>query len=62
MSYSYNEADLSAPYAIRQCNEYAKLGLMGVTLLFNSGDFGVAGEGGACLNANGTVAYFSNHD
>ncbi|OAX32243.1 subtilisin-like protein [Rhizopogon vinicolor AM-OR11-026] len=53
-SYSYNEADLSAPYAIRQCNEYAKLGLMGVTLLFNSGDFGVAGEGGACLNANGS--------
>lgn len=53
-SYGYNEADLSAAYAIRQCNEYAKLGLMGVTFLFSSGDSGVGGNGGYCLNADGT--------
>lgn len=53
-SYGYNEADLSAAYAIRQCNEYAKLGLMGVTFLFSSGDSGVAGNTGNCLNADGT--------
>ncbi|KAJ7098373.1 peptidase S8/S53 domain-containing protein [Mycena epipterygia] len=53
-SYGYNEADLSPAYAVRQCTEYAKLGLMGVTCLFSSGDNGVAGNGGLCLNANGT--------
>ncbi|KAJ8585972.1 subtilisin-like protein [Rhizopogon salebrosus TDB-379] len=52
-SYTSNEADLSAAYAIRQCNEYAKLGLMGVTFLFCSGDDGVAGVGG-CFTANGS--------
>ncbi|KIJ65932.1 hypothetical protein HYDPIDRAFT_187022 [Hydnomerulius pinastri MD-312] len=50
-SYGYNEADLSPAYAARQCAEYAKLGLMGVTVLFSSGDSGVAGNGGYCLNA-----------
>ncbi|KAG2158529.1 peptidase S8/S53 domain-containing protein [Suillus bovinus] len=53
-SYGYDEADLSPAYAIRQCNEYAKLGLMGVTFLFSSGDSGVAGNGGYCLNPDGT--------
>ncbi|KAF8835711.1 subtilisin-like protein [Paxillus ammoniavirescens] len=53
-SYSYNEADLSPAYATRQCTEYAKLGLMGVTFLFSSGDYGVAGSRGYCLNADGT--------
>ncbi|OJA13987.1 hypothetical protein AZE42_04597 [Rhizopogon vesiculosus] len=53
-SYAYNEADLSPAYAIRQCNEYAKLGLMGVTFLYSSGDSGVAGDGGVCLNADGS--------
>ncbi|KAG0693459.1 peptidase S8/S53 domain-containing protein [Suillus ampliporus] len=52
-SYGYNEADLSAAYAIRQCNEYAKLGLMGVTILYSSGDSGVGGNGGYCLNPGG---------
>ncbi len=47
-SYSYNEADLPASYAIRQCNEYMKLGLAGTTFVFSSGDYGVAGNGGAC--------------
>ncbi|KAF9243178.1 peptidase S8/S53 domain-containing protein [Melanogaster broomeanus] len=53
-SYSYDEAELSPFYAARQCAEYAKLGLMGVTVLYSSGDHGVAGNGGRCLNANGT--------
>ncbi|KAG0699462.1 peptidase S8/S53 domain-containing protein [Suillus ampliporus] len=54
-SYGYNEADLSVAYAIRQCNEYAKLGLMGVTILYSSGDSGVGGNGGYCLNPGGNV-------
>ncbi|KAF7975943.1 hypothetical protein HWV62_8231 [Athelia sp. TMB] len=49
-SYSYNEADLTAFYTARQCNEYAKLGLLGVTILYSSGDNGVSGNGGLCLN------------
>ncbi|KAJ8585970.1 subtilisin-like protein [Rhizopogon salebrosus TDB-379] len=53
-SYGTNEADLSVAYATRQCNEYAKLGLMGVTFLFGSGDRGVAGSGALCLNADGS--------
>ncbi|KAJ8579660.1 subtilisin-like protein [Rhizopogon salebrosus TDB-379] len=52
--YTSNEADISAAYAIRQCNEYAKLGLMGVTFLFGLGDHGVAGVGGYCFTANGS--------
>ncbi|KIJ66022.1 hypothetical protein HYDPIDRAFT_174767 [Hydnomerulius pinastri MD-312] len=53
-SYAYNEADLTPFYTARQCAEYAKLGLMGVTVLYSSGDYGVAGNGGLCLEANGT--------
>lgn len=53
-SYSYNEADLTPFYEMRQCQEYAKLGMMGTTFLYSSGDYGVAGNGGQCLNANGT--------
>lgn len=52
-SYGYNEADLSPFYAERQCVEYAKLGLMGITVLFSSGDFGVAGTYSSCLNPDG---------
>ncbi|KAJ7762293.1 subtilisin-like protein [Mycena maculata] len=60
-SYQYNEADLSVFYTSRQCAEYGKLGLMGVTILYGSGDSGVAGSGTGCLNpdgsqsANGTI-------
>jgi tripeptidyl-peptidase I len=62
-------------YEEKQYNEYMKLGLQGVTVLYSSvslspynlqfacyveanklkqGDYGVAGNGGQCLNANGT--------
>ena len=53
-SYGYNEADLTAPYEIRQCNEYMKLGLQGTTILYSSGDNGVAGNGGQCIGPDGT--------
>ncbi|KAG2137293.1 peptidase S8/S53 domain-containing protein [Suillus cothurnatus] len=53
-SYGYNEADLTPFYTARQCAEYAKLGLMGVTILYSSGDYGVAGNEDYCLNPNGT--------
>jgi tripeptidyl-peptidase I len=36
-------------YAQRQCNEYGKLGMMGTTVLYSSGDNGVAGNGGNCI-------------
>jgi tripeptidyl-peptidase I len=49
-SYGYNEADLTPFYENRQCNEYMKLGLQGVTVLYSSGDYGVAGNGGECID------------
>ncbi|KAB8356425.1 hypothetical protein FH972_024008 [Carpinus fangiana] len=49
-SYGYNEADLTPAYEQRQCNEYMKLGLLGVSVLYSSGDNGVAGNGGACID------------
>ncbi|KZT04003.1 subtilisin-like protein [Laetiporus sulphureus 93-53] len=55
-SYAYNEADLTPAYEQRQCAEYAKLGLIGMTILYSSGDYGVAGNGGLCLYPNGTQA------
>lgn len=50
-SYAYNEADLTARYEVRQCTEYAKLGLAGTTVLYSSGDYGVAGNLGKCIEA-----------
>ncbi|KAL9096032.1 MAG: hypothetical protein Q9165_001554 [Trypethelium subeluteriae] len=53
-SYSTNEMDVTPAYAQRQCNEYMKLGLMGTTIIYSSGDFGVAGNGDTCISGNGT--------
>lgn len=39
-SYGYDESDLTYAYAERQCYEYMKLGLAGVTILYSSGDDG----------------------
>lgn len=39
-SYGYNEVDLTPAYEERQCAEYMKLGLQGVTVLYSSGDNG----------------------
>lgn len=52
-SYGSNEADLTPRYEARQCDEYMKLALQGVSVIYSSGDFGVAGNGGQCLNTTG---------
>ncbi|KDQ15077.1 hypothetical protein BOTBODRAFT_32062 [Botryobasidium botryosum FD-172 SS1] len=49
-SYGYNEADLTPAYEQRQCAEYMKLGMQGVTVVYSSGDYGVAGNGGLCID------------
>ena len=49
-SYAYNEADLTPFYEQRQCSEYAKLGLAGTTVLYSSGDHGVAGNSNQCID------------
>ncbi|KAJ6280206.1 peptidase S8/S53 domain-containing protein [Bipolaris maydis] len=49
-SYHYDEIYLGPAYMRRQCYEYMKLGLMGVTMLFSRGDDGVAGGGGRCID------------
>lgn len=39
-SYGYDEAWLSPSYEKRQCTEYQKLALAGVTVVFSAGDYG----------------------
>ncbi|KAH9950626.1 subtilisin-like protein [Amylocystis lapponica] len=51
-SYSEVEAAYTRSYVYRQCNEYAKLGLMGTTVIFSSGDDGVASY--FCLTPDGS--------
>lgn len=64
ISYGFDEFDVTPAYAQRQCTEYAKLGILGTTVLYSSGDHGTGGQSGICLNSqnepdiNGTV--FSN--
>ena len=58
-SYTDNESDDPPTYFERQCHEYLKLGLMGVSVLACSGDFGVAGNGGdSCINGTGFPASY----
>jgi tripeptidyl-peptidase I len=67
ISISYGEAEFDLPenYIKRQCDEYMKLGLQGVTILIASGDYGVAGYPGditdsGCLSGgNLTEAIYS---
>lgn len=62
-SYGQSELDLPKNYTARQCNEFLKLGLQGVTIILASGDLGVGGfpyDGGSlgldgCLGENQTV-------
>ncbi|KAF8889617.1 peptidase S8/S53 domain-containing protein [Infundibulicybe gibba] len=52
-----HEYRLSPFYTHRQCNEFGKLGLMGVTILYPAGNTGVAGTTlGYCLDDNGWPA------
>ncbi|TQV95436.1 aorsin [Cordyceps javanica] len=56
VSYGLTEAIWPVNYQKRQCDEFMKLGLQGVTLVFSSGDGGVAGgHGGDCKGKNGEV-------
>lgn len=60
LSFSYNQIEAALPeaYQYRQCNEWMKLGLQGVSVLFASGDSGVAnrynsGYENSCLRTDG---------
>lgn len=44
ISYAGEEVDLPISYQKRQCLEYMKLGLQGVSVLLPSGDSGVGGN------------------
>lgn len=55
ISYGEQEIDLPAGYQERQCNEFLKLGLQGVSIFVASGDTGVAGTPGSDGNANGCI-------
>ncbi len=59
-SYGECEQDLPYDYTARQCNEFMKLGLQGVSITIASGDYGVAsspGDGGpnGCLGPEGKI-------
>ncbi|TVY80551.1 Aorsin [Lachnellula suecica] len=59
-SYGQAEADLPISYTKRQCNEFLKLGLQGHSILFASGDYGVAsfpedGDANGCLGLEGKI-------
>ena len=60
ISYGGQEADLPASYQQRQCNEFMKLGMQGVSIVVSSGDSGVAGPAGddnadGCLGPTGAI-------
>jgi tripeptidyl-peptidase-1 len=56
VSYGTGENDLPTNYQQRQCNEFMKLGLQGITILYASGDYGVAAESpSGCFGDNGKV-------
>ncbi|KUJ07551.1 subtilisin-like protein [Mollisia scopiformis] len=66
ISYSSPEVDFSPQYLQRQCLEFLKLGLMGVTVIVSSGDTGTASGvlPGTCIDAdtgasNATTGKFS---
>lgn len=49
-----HENRFSQFYLQRQCNEFAKLGLMGTTVIYSSGNTGTTGPAtGFCVDDNG---------
>ncbi|KAH8703187.1 putative protease S8 tripeptidyl peptidase I [Talaromyces proteolyticus] len=54
-SYGQAEADLPQKYVERQCNEFLKLAMQGHTLLFCSGDYGVASSPNDSGHKNGCL-------
>lgn len=57
ISYGGQESDLPGAYQQRQCNEFMKLGLQGVSVVLASGDSGVAGPGGCLGSGNNIFRY-----
>jgi tripeptidyl-peptidase I len=60
LSYGATESELPIVLQQRQCNEFMKLGLQGVSIIFSSGDTGVVPKSLKCLangayNPGGTV-------
>jgi tripeptidyl-peptidase I len=55
ISYGGSEADLPAAYQQRQCTEFMKLGMQGVSIVLASGDSGVAGPAGDDGNSDGCL-------
>ncbi|KAF2152152.1 putative alkaline serine protease AorO [Myriangium duriaei CBS 260.36] len=55
ISYGEQEDDLPTNYQQRQCNEFMKLGMQGVSVLVASGDSGVAARGTDDGNADGCL-------
>ncbi|KAL2062257.1 hypothetical protein VTL71DRAFT_6523 [Oculimacula yallundae] len=58
ISYDGDEANFTPFYTNRMCNEYMMLGLQGMSILFASADYGVAGWQG-CLDPATTGTLFS---
>ncbi|KAK5995211.1 Tripeptidyl-peptidase sed1 [Cladobotryum mycophilum] len=54
-SYGAAEADYPTYYLQRQCDEFMKLGLQGTSIVFASGDDGVARRSGPCLGPNENI-------
>ncbi|KAK2015250.1 subtilisin-like protein [Colletotrichum eremochloae] len=52
VSYAWNEVAFSEQYARRQCLEFLKLGLRGVTVIAATGDRGTADQLGQCRDPN----------
>jgi hypothetical protein len=50
------ESDLPAVYQQRQCNEFMKLGMQGVSVVLASGDSGVGGPNG-CIGSGNVFRY-----
>ena len=57
ISFTWSEADFPPQYLFRQCLEFLRLGLMGVTVLVSTSDWGTASgmEPGYCLDENNGV-------
>ncbi|KAL7905061.1 peptidase S8/S53 domain-containing protein [Trichoderma velutinum] len=54
-SYGTAEADYPTYYLQRQCDEFMKLGLQGTSIVFASGDDGVARRSGPCLGSKRNI-------
>ncbi|KAK8091208.1 hypothetical protein PG994_000713 [Apiospora phragmitis] len=52
-SYSDDEQTVPRSYANRVCQEFARAGVRGTSILFSSGDDGVGPDGGVCMSNDG---------